>query len=378
MSANFCSDLISSLNEDSDPGISLGFYTDILRRQTDLLPGEAVGAMKLLMSGNISELHQKEFLLAMQEKQVSVDELAAFAFFVRRAAEKIPLGIDWSNTENVLGDTCGTGGGTVSTFNVSTSIMFILAAAGIIVAKHGNRSITSKCGSADVLEALGVNISMSPTRVGRCISDIGVGFIFAPNFHKSFKHVQSVRKNISGQTIFNILGPLCNPAFYPEEVVPACQVLGVFSPDLTEKLASVLKRLNVTRALVVHGLDQGSQGGMDEISSTGETKISEIDSEGVIQHDFISPEQLGINGGNSDDLKGGDAAENAEIIRNLLKNTELGPKRDLMLVNAAAGLYVCGKADSLKSGVGLAKEIVGSGNAFRKMEELIGYSNLQC
>ncbi len=375
MSTNFCLDLNSAYNQGLDPGADLNCYTEILRGKQDLSPVEAISAMKLLMSGEVSELHQKEFLLAMQDKQVSINELAAFAFYVRRVAEKIPIDVDWSKSGNVLGDTCGTGGGTVSTFNVSTSIMFILAAAGIIVAKHGNRSITSKCGSADVLEALGVNISQSPEAVGKCISNIGVGFIFAPNFHKSFRHVQNVRRQISGQTVFNILGPLCNPTFYPEDIVPACQVLGVFAPHLIEKIAEVLKRLNVKRALVVHGFDRVTQGGMDEISITGETTVSEINIDGNIQRYSISPADFGIRAENASELKGGNAIENAEIIRNLLKNEDRGPKRDLMLINAAAGLYICGKADNISDGMKIAKELVGSGKAFQKMEELIAFSN---
>ncbi len=375
MSANFWSELIFAYNQDLDPDVHLESYTEMLLKKQDLSLGEAISAMKLLMSGEISELHQKEFLLAMQNKQVSVDELAAFAFFIRRVAEKIPLNIDWLKNGSVLGDTCGTGGGAVSTFNVSTSIMFILAAAGVIIAKHGNRSITSKCGSADVLEALGVNISQSPESVGKCISDIGVGFIFAPNFHKSFRHVQSVRKQITGQTVFNILGPLCNPTFYPEDTVPACQVLGVFSPDLADKMAKVLKRLNVKRAMVVHGFDHVTQGGMDEISITGETAVSEIDVDGDIERYSISPSDFGITVGSPSELKGGNAVENAEIIRNLLKNKDRGSKRDMMLINAAAGLYICGKTDSISNGIKFAKELVGSGKALQKVEELIAFSN---
>ncbi len=361
---------------------SLDPYIEKVTRKENLSPEEACIAMRILMSGKASEYQQREFLTAMHIKEPSVDEIAAFVYTLRKLAEpikvKVKTGI-WGRA--VFGDTCGTGGGTLETFNVSTTIMFILAAAGIIIAKHGNRAITSKCGSADVLEELGININLGPKKVEECIAKIKIGFIFAPNFHKAFKNVQKVRKELPFPTIFNILGPLANPAFSlpvglrEETKARYSQVLGVNKPELTEKIAEVLKRLNVQRAMVVHGFNGEGKKGMDELSTVGKTKVSELKADGNIAHYFLEPEQFGLKRAKPEDLLGGNPIENAKILVDILKGEEKGPKRELVLLNAAAGLYVGGKASNIKKGIMLAEKEIDNLRAYRKLEDLRNFSN---
>ncbi len=343
-------------------------YIEKITLQRDLSETEASQAMRLLMSGNASECQQGAFLTAMNMKGPTADELAAFAQTLRELAEPINIRTPGA----ILGDTCGTGGGTLDTFNVSTTIMFILASAGIIIAKHGNRAITSKCGSADVLEELGVDINASPSKVEECISKIGIGFIYAPNFHKAFKNVQKVRKEIGIPTVFNIIGPLANPAFSHTNAEYS-QVLGVNKPELTETMAETLKRLNVKRAIVVYGYNGEHKMGMDEFSTVGETKVSEVKADKSIKNYYIEPEQFGFKRANPKDLVGGSAPQNAKILRDILEGKDKGPKRDLVLLNAAAGLYVGEKVNSIEEGIEMAKDEIDSGRAAWKLKELIEF-----
>ena len=354
---------------------SLDSYIEKINQNQDLSPEEASTAMRILMSSRASGHQQKEFLAAMYQKKPVVDEIAAFAYTLRKLAEPIRIKTGLGEKWPVIGDTCGTGGGTFETFNISTTIMFILASAEIIIAKHGNRSITSKCGSADVLEELGVNINLGPSQVEECIAKIKIGFIYAPNFHKAFKNVQKVRKELPFPTVFNILGPLANPAFDLENTtVKYSQVLGVNKPQLTGKIAEVLRRLNVNRAMVVHGFYGESEKGMDELSTIGKTKVSELKSDGNIEDYFLEPGQFGFKQTNPEDLSGGERSQNAKILVDILKGIDRGPKRDIVLLNAAAGLYVGGKAANIKEGIKLAEEAIASQRAYKKLEELIKIS----
>lgn len=345
-------------------------YIEKIILQENLSGEEASRAMHLLASGKASKYQQGAFLTAMNVKGPTADELAAFARTLRDLAK--PINVKTPGPEAILGDTCGTGGGTLDTFNVSTTIMFILASAGIIIAKHGNRAITSKCGSADVLEELGIDINASPSRVEECIAKIGIGFIYAPNFHKAFKNVQEVRKEIGIPTVFNILGPLANPAFSRTNAEYS-QVLGVNKPELTEIMAETLKRLNVKRAIVVYGYNGGYKRGMDEFSTVGKTKVSEVKIDKSIKNYFIEPEQFGFKRANARDLVGGTAPENVKILRDILEGKDKGPKRDLVLLNAAAGLYVGGKAKNITGGIEIAKNEIDSGRAAWKLKALIEF-----
>jgi len=369
----FAETLYNAFRKEYSGDESLDFYIEKVTQKQDLSVEEACAAMRILVSGRASEFQQGAFLTAMYKKEPTIDEIAAFAYTLRELAVQIKIksGL-FGFSRAALGDTCGTGGGPLETFNVSTTIMFILASAGIIIAKHGNRAITSKCGSADVLEALGVNINLEQKQVEECISKIGIGFIYAPNFHTAFKNVQKVRKELPFPTIFNILGPLANPAFSLEG--DNRQVLGVNKPELVEKMAEVLKRLNVKRAIVVHGYYNGHKDGMDELSTVGETKVSELKEDRSIENHLYTPEEFGLKRAKPEDLIGGDPAENTKILTNILKGEDKGPKRDLVLLNAAAGLYVCGKAKNIQKGIELAEKEIDSLRAYRKLEELIKFS----
>ena len=324
----------------------------------DLTADEASQAMKAIMSGDATEAQIAGFLTALRMKGETPAEIASMVAVMREFAGKIN-----PKVEGRLVDTCGTGGDKLSTFNVSTTSMFVVAGAGIPIAKHGNRSVSSKCGSADVLEALGVKIDLPPPEVEGCIEEVGVGFMFAPVFHKSMKNVMPARKSLGIRTVFNVLGPLTNPANAKGQIV------GVFDGGLTEKLAEVLKLVGLERAFVVHGLD-----GLDELSTVSETKVSELDSDGSIRTYTVTPEEFGFEKASADDLRGGDAGENANILRAILSGEETGPKRDMVLLNAAAGIVCGGKAESIKDGVKLAQESIDSGKASEKLEAMIRYS----
>jgi len=317
---------------------------------------EMIECMTKIMSGEVTEVQMSSFLTALKSKGESVSEIVGGAKVLREKAEIVEL----QNYYTV--DTCGTGGDKLGTYNISTAVSFVTAAAGIKVVKHGNRSVSSKCGSADVLEALGVKIDLIPKQVEECVKKCNIGFFYAPTFHKAMKHVGKTRKELGFRTIFNILGPLANPAN------AKAQVLGVFDERLTEPMAEVLKNLGVKRALVVHGMD-----GLDEISITTETKITELENN-TIKTYYFKPEDYGFNRCTINDIKGGNAIDNAKIIKELFNGKE-GPKRDILLINSAAALYVGQKVNTITDGIKLAKEIIDQGKAKEKLEELIQISN---
>jgi len=324
----------------------------------DLTEEEMLNIMNKIMDGKLSELEIANFLTNLKNKGESVEEISAGAKVMRAKAEKIKVRKDLYTV-----DTCGTGGDGLNTFNISTTVAFVLASEGIAIVKHGNRSVSSKSGSADVLETLGVNINLSPKKVEECVNKIGIGFLFAPTFHKAMKNVAKVRRSLAFRTIFNLLGPLTNPAS------AKAQILGVFNEELTEIFASVLNNLGTERALIVHGLD-----GLDEITISDKTKITELN-KGEITTYFIEPEDFGLKRSSTLEIEGGDSKENAEILKGLLNGEIHGAKKDILILNSGAGLYIGNKANSLKEGVQLAREILDSGKAYKKLEELIAFSN---
>lgn len=329
-----------------------------LAERKGLTAPQAERAMEYLMSGKASDEEIKKFLLGLKEKGESIGEIAAFARVLRKSAIAVNPGL---RTQDLV-DTCGSGGDKIKTFNVSTTAAFIAAGAGVPIAKHGNRSVSSKSGSADVLERLGVNITLDEAGVEKCIEEAGIGFMFAQKFHGAMRHVAGVRKELGVRTVFNILGPLISPASVTR------QVYGIYDESLTEKLAGVLKELGITHAMVVHGM-----GGLDEISTIGETKVSELKDNRITTY-YIKPEDFGLKTADPGLLSGGGPEENAKITLSILKG-DAGPKRDIAVINAAAAIYVGGKAASLKDGVALAEKSIDSGAALKKLEKLIDVSN---
>lgn len=320
----------------------------------DLSKEEAEEAMKAIMGGEATQAQIGSFLTALRMKGETMEEISSCAKVMRDFAERIT-----PRVRGTLVDTCGTGGDKIKTFNISTVAAFIAAGAGIPIAKHGNRSVTSKAGSADLLEALGVRIDCPPIEVQRCIEKAGIGFMFAPIFHRAMKYAIGPRKEIGIRTVFNVLGPLTNPAN------AQAQVLGVFDAGLTSRLAGALGSLGVEKAVVVHGLD-----GLDEISTLGGTQISELSSEGVRTY-RVKPEEFGLRRASIGDLAGGDADYNARVTIDLLRNCSKGPRRDVVALNAAAAIYVGGKADSISEGISLAEESIDSGKAYLKLAMLV-------
>jgi anthranilate phosphoribosyltransferase len=331
----------------------------------DLTRLEAAGAMEAIMSGAATNAQIAAFLTALRMKGETVEELIGFAQVMRQKAVKVRAsGADLAQTgtdREMLIDTCGTGGDASGTFNVSTATAFVVAGAGVKVAKHGNRSVSSLCGSADVVETLGINIELSPPKVARCVDEVGIGFLYAPLLHTAMKHVMAARREMGVRTVFNMLGPLTNPAG------ANAQVIGVYAAALTEPLARVLAELGTIRAFVVHGAD-----GLDEISNTGESHIAEVH-EGVVRSTRVRPEDFGLPRAVIGDLQGGDRQENADIIRRVL-GCEAGPRRDIVLMNAAAALVAGGKARDLKEGVGVAAQSIDSRAAARKLDALVTFS----
>lgn len=354
--------------------VDLSPYIDKLNRKIDLSTEDATQAMSIIMSAEASDSQKAAFLIALQAKGPTTEEIASFAFAIRQLARQPEL--KDIKKDKVLGDTCGTGGGTIETFNISTTIMFILSASGMVVAKHGNRAITSKCGSADVLGELGININMEPQKASRCLSEIDIAFFFAPLYHGAFKNVQKVRREIRIPTVFNILGPLVNPAFSSAYRlgIKTVQILGVNNERLVDKMARVLKILNLSRAMVVYG--QGPEGtcGMDEISTIGQTQICELTETGEISDYKMNSQSFGLRKAQPRDLIGGTPKENARILLEILTGKEKGPKRDIVLINAAAGLYLGGRARNLREGIRMATELIDSGAALRKLELLRQFS----
>ena len=336
----------------------------------DLSPKEMETVFTEIMSGSAEPAQIASFLTALRLKSETVNEIAAAARVMRKFAAHIDVrsGVDIDrddisiDKETIL-DTCGTGGTGTNTFNISTTVAFVVAGCGVKVAKHGNRSASSACGSADVLEALGVDINLSPEQVKDCIKRIGIGFMYAPVFHKAMKYAVPVRKAIGIRTVFNILGPLSNPAN------ATCQVLGVYDKELTPVMAKVLAMLGLKRAFVVYGLDT-----LDEISITGPTQISELKGR-VIKTYRITPEGSGFKRAKLKDIRGGDAAKNAGIILSILGGRK-GAKRDAVLINSAYALIASGKARDVKSAVALAETSIDSGSAMKKLQLLKGFKRI--
>ena len=327
-----------------------------------LVSGQDIGGegarevMELIMSGQATDAQIGAFLIALRLKGETVDEIAGCARVMREKATPI------KTKRTDLVDTCGTGGDGSGTFNISTAVAFVAAGAGLGVAKHGNRAMSSQCGSADVLAELGVNIEISPEKVGRCIDEAGIGFLFAPALHGAMKHAIGPRREIGTRTVFNVLGPLTNPAG------AKCQLIGVYAPELTDKIAGVLGELGSQRAFVVHGSD-----GLDEITLTGSTRVSEL-RDGKVQTRDINPADFGLAVVDAAALKGGDAATNAQIMRAVLDGKE-GPALDIVLINAAAAIVAGGMAETLEEGLEKARTTVVDGAARAALEKLIAVSN---
>lgn len=331
---------------------------EVLRSAADLTAEQVELAVSQLVSVEVTDDAKAEFLKALREKGESAGEIAAFARSM--LARAIDPGIDPAKVDGPMLDVCGTGGDKLELFNVSTAAMFILAAGGAVVVKHGNRAITSKCGGADVLEELGVKLEIPPEQLRDRVERHGLGFIFAPAFHPAFKSIMPVRKALAAQgipTVFNLLGPLLNP------VRPAYQLVGVFAPILLPKYANALAVLGRARAWAVHG------SGMDELSLCGPSEIREV-ADGMVTEQRVDPRDLGLKYCSLDELRGGDRQENARVLLGILDGTERGPKRDLVLLNAAAGFVITGIAKSLGDGLALAGQQVDSGRARAKLEAL--------
>ncbi len=321
----------------------------------DLNAKEAYGAMDEIMSGEASEVQMSAYLTALSMKGETIEEITASTKAMRAHCVKL------LNDEEVL-EIVGTGGDGSNTFNISTTSSIVISAAGVPVAKHGNRSASSKCGAADVLEALGVNIYIEPEKSLKILKEINLCFLFAQNYHLAMKFIAGVRKELSIRTIFNILGPLTNPAG------ATMQVLGVYDESLVKPLCEVLKNVGVKSALSVYGQD-----GLDEISVSDKTSVCEL-RDGRLKCYEIAPEDFGMGRCSKEDLVGGNPRENAEITLSIL-NGQKGPKRNAVVLNSAAALYVAGKADSIEDGVRLASEIIDSGRAKKQLEKFIEYTN---
>ncbi len=322
---------------------------------------EASAVMRQIMEGQATDAQIAALAVALRMKGETVEEITGFARVMREFA--VPIRV---STDKIVVDTCGTGGDSLKTFNVSTAAALVVAADGrLAVAKHGNRAATSKCGSADVLEALGVTLDLPPERLGQCIDEVGIGFLFAPSMHPSFKYAAGPRKEIGIRTIFNLLGPLTNPAHAP------VQLIGVYDGKMCETLAHVLKNLGSHRALLVHGVD-----GLDELSTLGETMVSEL-KDGEVKSYTLDPEwDLGIARATIEHLAGGEsAAENADILLHILKGRDRGPHRDIVMLNAAGVLYIAGVEDSMEDGMERAAALIDSGAALATLEKLREFTN---
>src|SRR5436190_1864896 len=332
--------------------------------------------MDEVLTGKCTDSQIAALLVGLHMKGETVEEIVGFAEAIRAAATPIPVRngsvLDASGTgREALVDTCGTGGDAAGTFNIATVMAFVVAGAGVRVAKHGNRSstpkvegntMTAKCGAADVMEALGVNIQLSPERVAECIEQVGIGFLFAPAVHSAAKYVQKARRETRLRTVFNLLGPLTNPAG------ASAQVVGVYSLELVEKVAEALSMLGTHRAFVVHGLD-----GLDEITITGPTRVAEV-REGSVRTYEVTPEEFGLQRATLAQIAGGDAAENAGIVRHVLGG-EKSPRRDVVLLNASAALVAAGVAKHQSDGIAIAAQSIDSGAAAKKLADLVRVSN---
>lgn len=323
----------------------------------DLTKEEAMKAQEMILSGEATQSQIACFLTALRMKGETLDEITGLAMVLRDKANTISPKVD-----NYV-DFVGTGGDCTYSFNISTTSAFVVAAAGVPVAKHGNRSISSKSGAGDVLEALGVNISADPDVVEKCVEEVGIGFMFAPHFNPAMKYVGPVRKEMGIRTVFNILGPLSNPSR------AKAMVVGVYSPSLTEVIAGTMANLDVKRGFVVSGEDN-----MDEFTLTGSSTVSEI-KDGKVETYEITPEQFGLKRCKIEDLQGGDGTVNAQITKDILSGKERGAKRESVLLNAGAALYIGGKAESIEEGIRIAGETIDSGKAMETLEAMVKATN---
>ncbi|MGA8273982.1 MAG: anthranilate phosphoribosyltransferase [Candidatus Sulfotelmatobacter sp.] len=365
-------------------GMILDALHRIAHQGQSLSRAEARQMMAEVLAGNCTDAQIAALLMALRMKTETVEEIVGFAEAIRAAATPLPISTAKSDSqssvlalsgtgrdalsesslvESSLVDTSGTGGDACGTFNISTAAAFVTAGAGVRVAKHGNRSISSKCGSADVMEALGVNIQLSPDRAARCLREVGICFLYAPDLHSSMKQVQKVRRELRLRTMFNLLGPLTNPAR------ASGQVVGVYALEMVEKLAEALSMLGLHRALVVHGLD-----GLDEITITGPTRIAEA-RDGTVRTYEVDPEEFGMKRATLADISGGDAMENAIIVREVL-NGKRSARRDVVLLNASAALVAAGRADHLRDAVALAMQSIDSGAAAAKLAALASFTKM--
>lgn len=335
----------------------------------DLTGPEIEQAVRDLLEPDVPIETKTEFLLCLARKGETPQEIADFAILLRDLA--VDPHIDIGALGGRLLDTCGTGADNSNTFNVSTATAFVLAAAEVPVAKHGNRAITSKCGSADVLEALGINIEMPVARTCECIETLKIGFLYAPNYHTTFKTIQPVRALLAKQgqrTIFNLLGPLVNPAR------PNIQIVGVYDPALTETYAHVLHLMKTKRALVVHGFDADRKPCLDELSTLGPSQVSQLHSDGNVETFEVDPVLFNFKAATLHDLQGSTAATNAAIIQRILSGEDRGPRRDFLLYNASAGFVMASLAKDINHGIQLADEVVSSGAALAKLEAFRNFS----
>jgi anthranilate phosphoribosyltransferase len=331
-------------------------YLKRIIERGDLSEDQMAEAMDLIFSGQSSDAQIGALMAALATKGETYAELAGAARAMRKKALRLQVPVP------TLVDIVGTGGDGAHTFNISTTTAFVVAGCGVPVAKHGNRAVSSRCGSADVLEALGVNLNLDPERVEEAVMEIGIGFLYAPLYHKAMRHAARARKEIGLRSIFNMLGPLTNPA------AANCILLGVYAAGLTEMFAQALKRLGARRALVVHGHD-----GLDEITVCGPTRVSEL-KDGAIRTYDLFPETYFGGVFDPEDLKGGDVSENAAITRGILGG-DSGPKRDIILFNAGAALLCAGKANDLAQGIEMARQAIDSGAARAKLEALVAFTN---
>ena len=332
---------------------------EIISRFGHLQAEEAEAVMNQIMAGETSHAQTGAYLMGLRMKGETTAEITGSAQAMRANAEHVPTKFAGSQ----LLDTCGTGGDGSGTFNISTTVAFVAAGAGVPVAKHGNRAASSKCGSADVLAELGVNLDLTPKQVGQCVDEVGIGFLYAVKLHPAMKHAIGTRREMRIRTIFNILGPLTNPAGARN------QLMGVFAPDLTDTLANVLGDLGARNAIVVSGY-----GGLDELTTTGPNKVSHFKDGRVTSYE-LDPLDYGFEGANIHDLLGGDAVTNAAILRGILEGVIDDAKRDVVLLNAGAALVAAGKADDISAGIKLAAEALDSGAALQKLDQLIEVSN---
>ncbi len=326
-------------------------------RRDDLGEAEARAVMNEILSGESTPTLIGALLVALSMKGETVEEIVGFARAMRNQAAKIPCQTPASG----LIDTCGTGGDGSQSFNISTVSAFVVAGAGVHVAKHGNRSVSSRCGSADVLEAAGVNVMLTPAQMARSIDEVGIGFLFAPAIHTAMKHAGPVRGELKMRTVFNVLGPLTNPAG------ASTQVLGVFEDRLAPMLAGALAHLGVTRAFVVHGSD-----GLDEITTTGPTRVAEI-ADGQVSDTTLVPDDFDLPRAQLEDLAGGDREENAVILRSILDGRS-GPRRDIVVANASAALVAAGRAGDFREGASLAAASIDEGRARAKLQDLVRFT----